>query len=65
MKRLHKDIEQFIVDYKIGVSTFGLLAMNDPHLVERIRKGRELRSATRAKVRAFMAEYKRKKVEKK
>ena len=37
--------------------TFGRKALNDPHLVADIRKGRRLWPETESKVRAFMAAY--------
>jgi len=38
-------------------SQFGDDAMGDRHLVRELREGRELRRATREKVRGFMAMY--------
>ena len=37
-------------------SRFGRRAVNDPHLIGDLRRGRELRAATAARVRRFMAE---------
>lgn len=37
-------------------SRFGRRAVNDPHLIGDLKRGRELRAATAARVRRFMAE---------
>lgn len=59
--RLHPDTARLLADiraYCIRTGThdtrFGVEALNDGHLVARLRAGRELRRGTVARVRAFM-----------
>jgi hypothetical protein len=54
MLTLHK-IERFLKVHSMPQTKFGRLAVNDPRLIGDLRNGRELRSATRARVEAFMA----------
>lgn len=51
------DIERFIATHDIPPTSFGRRSIGDANLVENLKAGRELRRATRAKVRAFMSEY--------
>lgn len=53
------DIESFLTATGIAVSAFGKLALGDPLLVYQLRKGRELRIRTRARVRDFINSYQR------
>jgi hypothetical protein len=54
MLTLHK-IERFLKVHGMPQTKFGRLAVNDPRLIGDLRNGRELRSATQARVEAFMA----------
>ena len=50
------EIGKFLVRHpSMARTTFGRLAASDARLVEEMRRGREVRPATAAKVRAFMA----------
>lgn len=51
------DVLAFCERYAIAESAFGKDAVNDKSLIPDIRTGRELRRATRQRVRAFMQEY--------
>jgi hypothetical protein len=51
---LLRQIERFISDTGTTPTRFGKDAANDPTLVFDLRKGRELRRATEAKVRGFI-----------
>lgn len=57
MKSTLEQIEQFILDHKMGASTFGLLAKNERHLVFELRKGRRMWPETEEKIKSFMASY--------
>ena len=48
-------IELFLRATGMSAATFGLVAMGDPALVYDIRRGRDLRRATRARIRAFIS----------
>jgi len=50
-------VNRFIEDHSLSPVTFGREAMNDPHFVRDINKGRRLWPETEAKVRRFMADY--------
>ena len=49
-----REIHEFMYRHCMPASTFGRLAVKDPRLVGDLRSGRELRSKTVARVRAFM-----------
>jgi hypothetical protein len=49
------EIEKFIADHGMAESTFGRKVVGDWRLLSDLRKGRELRSRTVARVREFMA----------
>ena len=48
-------IEQFLRASGMSAKAFGDSAAGDPALVYEMRKGRELRRATRARIRAFIS----------
>lgn len=50
------DIEAFLAQTEMPLTTFGRRAANDPRLVTDLRKGRELRRSMERRVREFMAE---------
>lgn len=51
------DIARFLGDNRMRPTTFGKLAIDDPFIVEDLRRGRDVRRATERRLRAFMAEY--------
>jgi hypothetical protein len=53
-------IERFLVRARISPSEFGRLAAGDPGLVTGLRRGRELRPRTEARIRAFIDRAERK-----
>ena len=48
------DIRRFQKRHNIPDTVFGRRAINDPHLVRDLARGRELRPATAARVRRYM-----------
>lgn len=52
----HWEIETFLRRTNMAPSRFGRLAVGDPRLVHDLRRGRELRARTAARVQAFIAE---------
>lgn len=52
---LIEQIEAFVSDTGMSPVTFGREAMNDPHFVRDLRKGRRLWPETEARVRRFLA----------
>ncbi len=48
------EVETFISATGITPTAFGVKALNDPTLVHEMRKGRECKRATRAKIREFI-----------
>lgn len=57
MDDLLHDIETFCAAHAMRESRFGRDAVNDAKLVSNLREGRELRRATREKVRHFMVTF--------
>ena len=51
------EIERFLVTHEMYATEFGERAVGDPSLVHDLRKGRELRRHTRARVIGFMAAH--------
>jgi len=51
----HRKIEKFLRVTGMPETRFGRLAANDPRLVRDLRQGRELRTATAARIEAFLA----------
>ncbi|ATI56779.1 MAG: hypothetical protein NDI74_14855 [Sphingomonas sp.] len=51
------ETERFLAEHRVRPTTFGRRAVGDANLIDDLRAGRELRRATEAKVRAFMASY--------
>jgi len=49
------DINRFTAAHGMSDSKFGRLAINDGRLLARLRRGAELRPATEARIRAYMA----------
>lgn len=52
---VHRKIERFLRRTEMPATKFGRLAANDPRLVWDLRKGRELRPPTAARLEAFLA----------
>jgi hypothetical protein len=52
---LHRKIERFLRATDIPPTRFGRMAVNDPRLVSDLRRGRELRPGTAARIEAFLA----------
>ena len=50
-------IERFLRETDMPATKFGRLAAHDPRLVLDMRMGREVRPATEAKLRQFIAHY--------
>lgn len=50
-------VEDFLARHSMSHVTFGREAMNDPHFVRDLRKGRRLWPETEQKVRDFMTAY--------
>lgn len=48
------EIESFLAVSRITATAFGIRALNDPTLVRELRKGRECKRATRAKIQEFI-----------
>ncbi len=61
MSRYHSDllaeIEDFVAGNGMSATTFGRLAMNDPHFMRDIRGDRCLRPESVERVRKFMRTY--------
>jgi len=57
MSQLLPDIEAFLETHSVAPTAFGVMALNDRHLVRQLRRGRRLWPETEAKVRRFMATY--------
>lgn len=53
-QELIAEIEAYCAKNEITPTDFGRLAMNDTALVTTLRRGRELRSATRQKIRDYL-----------
>ena len=52
---LIRSVEQFLRRHDLPATKFGRLAASDPRFVLDLRKGREPRSITEGRIRAFMA----------
>jgi hypothetical protein len=57
METLQSEIELFMEAHCLSATKFGLLALNDRHLVKQLRKGRRLWPETADRVRQFMVTY--------
>jgi hypothetical protein len=51
------DIDVFMSVHGMKPTMFGVLAVNDGHLVRDLRAGTDIRASTIDRVRAFMAAY--------
>lgn len=51
-------IEEFLSTNGVTPTAFGQKALNDPTLVHEMRRGRECKRATRAKILEFIASHK-------
>jgi hypothetical protein len=58
MDPLLPEIDAFMARYGLSEWAFGEMVLNDRHLVRQLRAGRELRRATRERIRVRMASYK-------
>jgi hypothetical protein len=56
-QKLLADIEAFIEKAGLAASKFGVLTMNDPAFVGRLRSGGDVRTETAAKIRAFIRDH--------
>jgi hypothetical protein len=54
---LLRELDSFLDRYGIADSTFGIRAVGDSHLVQRIRDSRPIRRSTILKVRKYMARF--------
>jgi hypothetical protein len=54
---LIRELDAFLDRYGIADSTFGIRAVGDSHLVQRIRDSRPIRRSTILKVRKYMARF--------
>ena len=54
---LLSDIENFIARHGMAESTFGRNAIGDWKLISTLRAGRDLRTSTVERIRAFMNSY--------
>lgn len=59
VETLLRDVERFIEQHGLSPSVFGLLAVNDGHLVRDLRDGVDIRSSRIDRVRKFMETYRR------
>lgn len=48
------EVEAFLKATDMTPTAFGLAALNDPTLVHEMRRGRECKRATRAKIKEYM-----------
>lgn len=53
---LLQTIETFLRAHHMSPTRFGRLAINDPHLIRGLRRGRELRPGTVARIEGFLRE---------
>lgn len=58
--KLLSEIEQFMVEAKLGPHRFGILAVRNGRLVERLREGRPILNSTEQQVRDFMRQHRSK-----
>ena len=54
-KELLGEIEGFLAQFDVTPSKFGVAAVNDGHLVAKLRKGNSVTLKTADRVRAYMA----------
>lgn len=54
------DVERFLAASDMTPTAFGVRALNDPTLVHELRRGRECKRATRARIQEFIAAEKAK-----
>lgn len=47
-------VEGFLAERGMSSTAFGTLAMNDPTLVHELRRGRDCKASTRARIMAFI-----------
>jgi hypothetical protein len=52
---LLEQIEAYLAQTRTSPSTFGRVAVGDPRFVKDLREGRQPRSTTEARVKAFLA----------
>jgi len=50
-------VKDFLAAHEMAPTTFGRLAMNDPHFVRDLEAGRRMFAETEAKARGFMEAY--------
>jgi hypothetical protein len=56
-QELIAELDAFLDRYGIADSTFGIRAVGDSHLVQRIRDSRPIRRSTILKIRKYIARY--------
>ena len=54
---LLRELDAFLDRHGIADSTFGIRAINDSHLLERVRAGRPIRRSTVVKIKKYIARY--------
>ncbi len=54
---LLRELDAFLNRHGIADSTFGISAVGDSHLVQRIRNGRPIRRSTILKIKKYMARH--------
>ena len=54
---LIRELDAFLDRYGLADSTFSIRAINDSHLLERVRAGRPIRRSTILKIRKYIARY--------
>lgn len=50
-------VNDFLIQRNISATAFGILAIEDPTFVLKLRRGRECREATQQKILDFMDNY--------
>lgn len=56
-KLLLEEIERWRIGRQLSATAFGILAVNDGHLVRDLRAGKDILASKVDRVRAFMAVY--------
>ena len=54
---LLRELDDWMAEKGVSDSTFGILAINDSHLVARIRAGRTIRRSTILKIKNYIADF--------
>ncbi|MGE0190194.1 MAG: hypothetical protein AB7Q04_13025 [Steroidobacteraceae bacterium] len=54
-----KEVERFLVEYKVPHTMFGLAVLNDPHFVNDLREGRKPALTTIERVQKWIGNFKK------